>query len=158
MDRDTVGKLSVELSQKEPETRDPIEIERAAQKDYIENLSICVQQNKGHLPGNFYIVVITKNEKLLPNVFRNFFAARSSCPTPEYDQSVFMYNRCDDSIEYIWTVPSKDACIHLARNAHEVVAEERQLLKFVIEFANGTLYELSKKLNNELPGSLLLST
>jgi hypothetical protein len=92
----------------------------------------------------------------MPNVFRNYFFARSTCPTPDYDQSVFKYNRADDAIEYIWTVPSKDTCFHLKENYLEVSAKERELLNFVFEFFDGTLYTKSKKLNNEEAKSPLI--
>jgi hypothetical protein len=147
--KETVGAVALDLMQKTPESRDPIEIQKAMQEDYLKELVTCVDIHKPLLLGNFFIVVITKNEKLMPNVFRNYFSARQSCPTPDYDQSVFKYDRSDDCIEYIWTIPSKDACYHLKDNALLVAPQERQLLKFVLEFADGTLYKLCKKLNNE---------
>ncbi len=152
----TVGSVALDLMQKTPESRDPIEIQKAMQEEYLKELIQCLNIHKPLLIGNFFLVVITKNEKLMPNVFRNYFSARQSCPTPDYDQSVFMYNRADDAIEYVWTVPSKDACHHLKDNALLVHPEERQLLKFVLEFADGTLYKLCKKLNNEEEKSPLI--
>ena len=154
--KETVGKVAYDLLQKTPESRDPIEIQKAMQEDYINELIKCMDIHKPFLKDNFFIVVITKNEKLMPNVFRNYFSARQSCPTPDYDQSVFMYNRADDCIEYIWTIPSKDACHHLKENALLVAPEERQLLKFILEFADGTLWKLCKKLNNEEEKSPLI--
>lgn len=154
--KETLGSISLNLMQKTPESRNPIEIERAMQEEYLSELIKCVEDHKKTFFGNFYAVVITKNEKLMPNVFRNYFSARQSCPTPDYDQSVFMYNRADDAIEYIWTVPGKDACHHLKDNALLVDPSERQLLRFVLEFADGTLYKLCKKLNNEEEKSPLI--
>ncbi len=154
--KETVGAIALDLMQKTPESRDPIEIERAMQEDYIKELVKCVDIHKPLLMGNFFLVVITKNEKLMPNVFRNYFSARQSCPTPDYDQSVFRYNRVDDCIEYLWTVPSKDTCHHLKDNAVQVAPEERDLLKMVLDFADGTLYKLCKKLNNEEEKSPLI--
>lgn len=37
MKRETVGKLATDLSKKEPDTRDPIELEREMHKDYEKN-------------------------------------------------------------------------------------------------------------------------
>lgn len=154
--KETVGKIARDLMEKKPESRDPIEIQKAMQEEYLKELINCVEAHKNVFPSDFFIVVITKNEKLMPNVFRNYFYARQSCPTPDYDQSVFVYKRADDAIEYIWTIPSKDACHHLKDNALLVVPEERPLLKFVLEFADGTLYKLCKKLNNEEEQSPLI--
>lgn len=154
--RDTVGKISGDLSQKTPESTDPIEIQRAMQEDYIKNIIECIKTNKSKFDGDFYIVVITKNEKLMPNVFRNYFAARSTCPTPDYDQSVFRYYAQEESVDYVWTLPSKDAMFHLRDNAIRVHHEERELLRFVLEFFDGSLDILAKKLNGEEADSPLL--
>jgi hypothetical protein len=156
-DEKTMGAVARDLMLKEPETRDPVEIQRATEEDYIKNLIECAEAHKKIFTHDFYIIVLTKNERLLHNVFRNFFYARISCPTPEYDQSVYRYNRHNDNIEYIWTVPSKEACAHLELNKNEVVESERGLLKFVLEFADGTLHNLAKKLNKEMPDSPLLA-
>jgi hypothetical protein len=156
MSKKTVGAHSLELMQKTPESRSPIEIQREMQQDYLKELVNCVEASKSTYQGDFYVVVITKNEKLMPNVFRNYFFARKTCPTPEYDQSIFKYSRADESIVYLWTIPSRDASHHLKDNALVVHPSERQLLKFVLEFADGTLYKLCKKLNNEEEKSSLI--
>lgn len=155
--RDTLGKISSELSQKEPETRSVVELERSMQEDYLDNLKECITTHQKLFPGDFYIVVITKNEKLMPNVFRNYFSARMSCPTPEYDQSVFKYVKASEHVEYLWTVPSKDTCIHLKENAQYVVKEEQELLRFVLHFLDGTLLNVSKHLNGEKVESIFLA-
>lgn len=149
MTKKTVGKESYDLLLKEPETRDPIELEKYMQQEYFEYLIECIESNRSHYPGPFFIVVLTKNERLMPNVFRNYFFARSSCPTPDYDQTVFRYDQKEDMLEYIWTLPSRDACIHLKEHALEVTQDERVLLKFILDFADGTLYKVAKHYNNE---------
>lgn len=152
MTKETVGKIARDLMLKEQETRSPIELEREMQSEYMQELLNCVDAHYDVFPGNFFIQVITKNEKLLHNVFRNYFAARRSCPTPDYDQTVFMYNRQKGAIDYIWTIPSQDACHHLLRHANEVVESERPLLNFVLQFENGSLAKRCMELNNEKIG------
>ena len=127
------------------------------QEDYLKYLVECVETHKKIYQGDFFVEVTTKNEKLLPNVFRNYFAGRKSCPTPNYDQSVYKYNNADDRIEYIWTVPNKETCYYLINNRNNVVESERELLNFVMEFALGELFSLSKKLNGEKADSPLLA-
>ena len=147
--RETVGKIASELMQKEPESRDPIEIERVLQKDLWSIICDTVADGKKLYPGQFFVQVITKNEPLMPNVFRNQVMHLHACPTPNYDQSVFRYDPQKDAIEYIWTIPCRETCFHLKMHALEVVPEERDLLNFVLDFADGTLYRLARKLNNE---------
>jgi len=99
--------------------------------------------------GDFYIHVETKVEKLLTNVVRNYFIDRSTCPTPNYDQAVYRYNRSKGQIEYIWSIPDRETAHHLLLHSNEVVQEEQELLNFVVQFANGSLFKLCKLLNNE---------
>lgn len=156
MKKKTVGAHSLELSKKAPESTDPIELERAMQEDYMKNLIEAVDIAVKKWKHDFYVVVITKNEKLMPNVFRNYFTATQACPTPTYDQSVFKYKHDTGQLEYIWTVPSKDSCLYLLENRHLVVQEEKELLYLVTKFADGSLFKLAKKLNGEQIDSPLL--
>lgn len=156
MKRDTVGKISSELLQKQPDSTDAIELERSMQEDYIKNLIECIDAHKNKFEGDFYVVVITKNERLMPNVFRNYFSARISCPTPEFDQSVFKYHKADEWLSHLWTLPCKDATYLLRDNALRVHPDEKELLGFVLQLCDGSLDKLAKKLNGEEAESSLL--
>jgi len=146
---ETVGKASVEARQKQEDTRDPIEIQRAMQEDYIDELLTCVESHISLFPHDFFVVVITKRERLMPNVFRNYFFARQSCPTPDYDQTVFWYHAQDQVINYLWCIPDKETCITFKENALHVVEEERALLQHILDFADGTLFAVAQKINKE---------
>ena len=154
----TVGSVALELQQKEPESSDPIEIQRATEKEYIKNIGICISDNMHRYAGDFYIIVLTKNEKLLYNTFRNYFIARSSCPTPDYDQTVFMFQRESQDILYLWTIPDRETCLLYSNNTHKIVPEEYPLLEQILRFKNGDLFALCKKLNKEEDATPLLAT
>lgn len=148
--RDTVGKLSSELLKQQKEEISPIEQARIQLEEYETNLLQVAQQGKDTLPSkDFFLVVLTKKEKLMPNVLRNYFFFRNSCPTPDYDQTVYQYLKNSDAIEFLWTIPSKDTCHLLIDNKLQVAPEEFELLNFVLQFEDGTLYKLAKKLNGE---------
>ena len=150
MTRDTVGKISNDLIIKSADnTHSAHEQMQECLTDYDANINQCIIDHKLKFTGDFYIVVITKKERLMDNVLRNYFTARLSCPTPDYDQTVYKYTRKDDAIEFMWVIPSKDACITLKDNFLLIPSEERELLKFVLDFSDGTLFELAKKLNGE---------
>ena len=155
-ERKKVGALSAELLQQKPDTRDPIELEREMHKDYEKNVWDCVDRGKKENPGDFYVVVITKKERLMENVLRCFFTFRSTCPTPEYDQTLYRYHKDKDALEFLWTIPAKDICEMLLANAHDVVKEERDLLYFVMQFENGILLRKAKLLNGEKEDSVIL--
>lgn len=154
--RDTVGKISSELLQKDIGPVSVIDQQREMQKDYIDNLIQCVERNTKEFPGDFFVVVETKTEKLMPNVMRNYFFARWTCPTPTYDQSIFKYNKKDERIEYIWTLPSKDACYSIRNNLATLADDEQQLASFVFDFFDGTLLRKAQELNHEQQGSIEL--
>lgn len=145
----TVGQASSELLEKQPETLSPIEQMRENLSDYEKNVFECLKHGIKTYPGDFFITVLTKRERLMPNVLRNYFFHRATCPTPDYDQAVYHYKRDHDSLEFLWVIPSRDASIHLKDNALTVDKSERMLLNFVLEFAAGSLYKLAKKLNGE---------
>ena len=145
----TVGALSAELQSKDPESRDPIELEREMHTDYEKNFWECLNSYKKECDTDFYIVVLTKKERIMQNVLRNYFFARSTCPTPDYDQAVYRYDALNEKVEFLWVIPSRDTCFLLKENALHVAPEEKELLKFVLDFADSTLYNLAKKLNKE---------
>lgn len=149
MPRDTVGKVAYDLLQKNESPQSAIDLEREMHKDYVQNIHDAIFRGKQDFSGNFYIVVITKKEPLMKVVIRNYFTPRKSCPTPDYDQTVYRYKRADDLLEFLWVIPSKDTCILLKENALQVAPEEQELLRYVLDFADGTLFKLAKKLNGE---------
>lgn len=150
--RDKVGKISVDLSQKTPDTRSPIEQMRENLTDFDKELWICVERGKKEILGDFYLVVITKKEPLMENVLRNYFGFRNSCPTPDYDQTVYRYIKKDDDVSFLWVIPSKDACMMLIANRLIIDPEERELKEFVLRFAAGDLFKLAQQLNGEIDG------
>ena len=151
MARETVGKIATDLQAKKPETRDPIELEREMNKDYEKNIYECIARAKKDptVEKDFYIQVETKKERLLTNVIRNYFFYRNSCPTPNYDQILYRYTSSDEKIELIWVIPSRDTCHMMRENALNIANEEKELLSYVLDFSDGTLFKRAKKLNGE---------
>ncbi len=85
----------------------------------------------------------------MTNVLRHYFFARRSCPTPDYDQAVYHYKSELDDIEFLWVIPSKEACLTFIEQSSPIAPTEWGLLKYVLEFADGTLFKIAKRLNNE---------
>lgn len=150
MTRETVGKLSVDLLIKDEPQHTVVDMQREMQKDYEKHFFEALESGKKQFEGDFYIVVMTKGERVLTNVIRNFFLARKSCPTPTYDNTVYRYIRAEDHIEFLWVIPSKKSCEYLKQNMLEVSPEEKDLLHFVLDFYDGALDIRAKKLNGEL--------
>ena len=152
---DTVGKISSELLKKAPDSRDPIELQREIHKTYEKDFYECLRRGRQQYTGEYYVVVLTKKERLMENVLRNYFLCRTSCPTPEYDQTVYKIHK-DDKIQFLWVLPSKDTCEMFIRHAGEIVPDERWLLYYILADQSGDLLKLSKQLNNEADNSILI--
>src|SRR5579863_8749739 len=147
--RPTVGKISSDLIAKTPDSRDPIELQRKMQEDWCNQIDLCIQSHLSIFNSDFYVVIITKREPLMPNVMRNYFCARSTCPTPDYDQTVYKFHRKEGMVEYIWTIPDKQSCLYLQDNMLMVAPEEKELLQFVLDFADGSLFKRACELNGD---------
>lgn len=166
MTKKTVGHIASDLQLKTPDSNDPIEIQRATEREYIDNLEWCVKHAlkkvdcssiKGHeecknresLDGDFFVASLIKKEKLLQNVIRNYFVPTKTCPTPTYDQTLYRYNHRKEQLEFLWVVPDRDTCETLHENKDIVVPAERELLSFILDFYDGTLLRKCKKFNGE---------
>ncbi len=145
----TVGQLSSELLSKNTiETHSYEEQMRENLTDYEKNIEQCIKDNINKY-DDFYIVVLTKKERVMKNVIRNYFLARSTCPTPNYDQIVYKYRKEDDTISLIWVIPDRKISKYMRANSTEVDPSQYELLSNILKFADGSLYRLSKELNNE---------
>lgn len=162
----TVGQISQELKESSSGSVSPIDIARAQEKEYLDNLVWSAQHAmkkvdcskiEGHdqcasreaIEGDFFIEVLLKKEKHLENVLRNYFVPRKTCPLPFYDQTVYRYSSEKEEIDYIWTVPDRETCLIFKENVNKIVPEEQSLLKMVLMLYDGTLTKMAKKLNGE---------
>ena len=145
-----VGEASLLLSQKEADTRDPIELQREMTKEYCDEVIKCAMHGKKYYSKPYYVVVITKKEKLMDNVLRSYYFHRGTCPTPDYDQAVFQFDPWSESFQEIWVIPDRDTCQMLYENALEVAPEEKQLLNYVLDFGSGALFQKALTLNGEV--------
>lgn len=152
----TVGEHSLELQQKH-EPINVIDLQREvmagtnSKKSYEETLWDTVDSGKKDpkIEKDFFIVALTKAERVMKNVFRNMFFYRQSCPTPQYDQSVWKYHKKDDELEYLWTVPSKQYTHLLPHLIDELPPEQKRLVYMIDAFVKGDLDRLAEKLNKE---------
>lgn len=151
----TVGQYSYELSQKEDkhnsiELQEDIHKGSNSKKSYEEEIyeayrrAVCDDSIK----DPFYIVVLFKRERMLKNVVRQLFFYRQTCPTPEYDQTVYRCVSGEDKIEFIWTVPNNSTCMYLPTIKNELTLDQLELLTFIEKFNNGDLDKKCAELNN----------
>lgn len=153
-----MGQVSLELAAKGDQKINPIDLQRAVHQgnradDSWENQVLnALNRGKVFYQDDFFLVVLFKKERLLPNVVRQYFFHRASCPTPEYDQTVYKYHRKEDKLEFIWVVPSQEHCIMLPLNRHLLPLDQHILLEFIDRFNSGSLDQMAKQLNGEPNG------
>lgn len=142
-----VGEVSLELSQKLPDSRDPIEIGRKLLESYPREVEACAARGCEKYKKDFYIVVLLKREKLMQNVLRTYYIDTIDCPTPTWDQNVYKYHYGTGVYELLWAIPDKETADILYEHALEVIPEEQELRDYVIDFYQGKLLHKAKELN-----------
>lgn len=153
----TIGSLSQDLLKKDPETNDPVEMQQEMQYSSFEHeFNTAIGRAKQKYASDFYIVVLNQRFRIFSNVMRTYFIDRLSCPTPDYDQAVYHYERKTEKIEFLWVIPDKDTCEEIRRDALMINPEYRQLLNYVIDFYDGNLLNKCKMLNKEDEQSLVV--
>ena len=150
MTRKTAGQLSIELL-KSAYKNDHTPHDQAQEQltDYEKNVHEAAKLGKIKFDTDFYITVLLKKEPLMPNIIRFYYFSRQSCPTPQHDQIVYRYHRESGDIEFMWVVPSLEACVTLVNEALMAHPDEKQLLQCVLDFRDGTLLRKAKELNGE---------
>jgi hypothetical protein len=151
----TVGEASLALRQKD-EQINPIDLQREILKgntnedSFENNVRDAVKRGASMFEGDFYVVVLNKKERLMVNVVRMYFIPRESCPTPEFDQTVYKYHARDHRLEYLWSVPDHMTTKALAGDVSNVSPEYWELASMCRRFINGDLDRQCCKLNGEV--------
>ncbi len=127
---------------------------KSMNEDYIDNLKIAVENGKKVFNKNFFISVLTKSERLLEGVYRNYFHPRITCPDPNYDQALYHYNHKKEDLEFIWVVPDNNVCSHMYVNRYNPSKEDLQLLSFVVDFIEGRLHVKQVEYNKNIEANL----
>lgn len=150
-ERDTVGKISQELIRADTQVdHTPEEQMREMLTQYDQQLLEAVQAGVSKYQKDFFIEVQTKKEPKMVNVLRNYFIPRTTCPTPTYDQVVYKVYFKDEHIEFLWNLPDKVTYHNMKHNFLDYPADQKQLIGFVLDDADGTLLKRCKQLNGEL--------
>lgn len=150
----TVGKVSSQLKQTEHlNTHSAHEQMLEMLTDYEKNIYQAIESGKKQFPDDFYVVVLMKRERLMSNVIRNYYFTRQSCPTPQHEQAVYRFKAKEHDLEFLWVVPSLEACVTMYNEAKFAHPDERQLLQFVLDFRDGTLLRKALELNGESSGA-----
>lgn len=154
--RPTLGKIITDIRSMQPEKRSVVEIAEEQTQNYIPELVAITEQGKKETNTNFYILINLRISPLTPEMYEFKREIKLTCPTPNYDQTLFFYNREADRIEYVWSIPDRYTCHYMLYYKDQIPVNEHELLNYVIKFANGDLFEMMKIRNGEKKDSPLL--
>jgi hypothetical protein len=143
-DKKTVGQKASELLLRPDHKQGIIDTQKEMNKKFLPEVEQCIKNHK-HLTEPYYIVVINKRERLMINAIRQYFVARQTLPTPDYDQTCFKYTPSCGDLELLWVVPDRDSLHAILLNANMLPVEQSELLKFCRLFQQGKLDEVCGK-------------
>lgn len=150
MTKPTLGQTVVDRYSTQQDEIELGDLKQAEMQRYFEYLEMAMKTGKEMYNTNFFIEVAKKRERLMPQILPRIFALpRTTCPTPFYDQDVYIYNRADDCLDFVWAIPDPDTCEYLVNNMSELCLEDKELLEFVFKYKDGSLLQLSRRLNGE---------
>lgn len=127
------------------------------ERRYTEELLKCIEDHKKVYTNDFYIDVQKKTERLFKGkAHRLYFIGKQACPSPTNDQDVFKYYKNSEKLEHVWSVPDMYTCQMMLDDPLGVPKDQRDLLKFIYDFTDGTLLQRAKELNGETKSSPII--
>ncbi len=101
---------------------------------------------------DFYLVPIIRRNKLTGKLeIPPLIITRHSCPTPVYNQHVFIYDHITKQVNWMWTIPTQYKHKYYLLNHKELLKDplHKQQLDICLFFESGQLLEQVKKINKE---------
>lgn len=139
MKRKTVGQEAYDRLLAPDESQGIIDTQREVHKSYLKEINNTIDKHKDWTTP-YYVVVIAKKERLMENVIRQYFMARRTLPTPQWDQTVWRFDPKSGDLRFVWCTPDENTAKWMAGNTSEVPPDQYELLNTVIELINGRLY------------------
>jgi len=148
--KETAGKTWSDLQSKQQDKANVFEFTSAIGQDMMPKLVALVEQDKLKTDKDFFIEVCIRMNALMPGVPEFYMKSRHTCPTPFPDRAVFHYDRKKEAIFFLWHVPSLQEIEYYTTNILTLRPDEREAAQDVLNYRDGTLLNLAKKLNGEV--------
>jgi len=140
----TAGELSLEAS-RESSRIDPLEVGHEMSKDVLDHVWECIDIHKPIInEDEFCVVMVLASDPILYNVMRRKFYAWPYLPKPRPRQSVFLYNRQKDDIQFLWALPAAEGMAVLSC-AVNVLDQWKRMRGWSQAFYDGKFFEHIRK-------------
>jgi hypothetical protein len=137
----TLGQLHNELRNKEPEKCSHLDLGYAFSDDVYKGVLECIQRHYNTFnekaPAFCVMCVLCPGEGNLSYMVRRKFCAFPWLPSPMPNQSVWLFDRRDDSIKFLWALPTPLKMAKLSEE-YSYQAEEERMKKWCDWFYLGT--------------------
>lgn len=150
------GRKKLQLIDQELQKED-VQVDRGQlsewyKKIYEDRIEEAIKKGLKEHEKDFFIAAHLRNEKGYSNVLpRQIIRVLKSCPWPTADQIVYRYHRRQDDLKILWMVVSRDMCIEIQMNPL-VDGYDQQTKRWVFDFLDGTLDQMSNKQNDDVWG------
>lgn len=139
---------------------------------FMDDLNNVLEYQKRISPGDIYIICVPKAEVIPEEIhkmmvsdfiiangrepvdgevtrfnFKNRLITKETCPSPAFDQTLFVWKKSEDKLVLLWTLLSKEHCEEMRDDAMNVAPEWKENLKYVIDYYDGTLAKMVLELN-----------
>lgn len=148
--KQTAGKIWTDLQSKQQDKASVFEFTNAIGNDLMPKLVALVEQDKKKADADFFVEVCIRMNALMAGVPEFYMKSRYSCPTPFPDRAVFHYDRRKEAIFFLWHVPSIQEIDYYVNNILTLRPDEREAAQDALNYRDGTLLNLAKKLNGEV--------
>lgn len=103
---------------------------------------------------DFYLVPIIRTHKVTGKMeWPPIIVTRHSCPTPVYNQHVFVYHHQNKIVEWLWTIPAQYKHLYYLKHAREFLVDldenQRSQAQICLDFESGKLLNAVKRANKE---------
>jgi len=123
----------------------------AAQAEHLGSPTNDVRELQHGMESNnsryIYVVVLRIFDSLTKTI-RNRYFPSDICPTPNFNQAVFEYDRDHGNLDLLYVLPALNTCNYLLANPFYLNANDRQLLTYIYNFRDGTLDRQQEEKNS----------
>jgi hypothetical protein len=145
--RPTLGAIANQAATMESPTTDVRELQQGMPSNTMDHIHEAVERGVGMFKAKKIYVGVIRIFDGPTKTIRNRYFPTTICPTPTFNQAVFDYDRDTNDLRLLWTLPAMSTCNYLKRNALHLDKDNKQLLRYVLDFGDGTLDRLQDTCN-----------